>query len=407
MPRALRWPLALVGLALALGSARAARAQERCAGADACAAAAERARSGRDLATARVHLAAGCAAGADGLCVALGRMVARGAGGAADPLAASQLFEAACDRGHGPGCQALGRAAGDRSVAEAAFDRGCALGHGPSCVARASLHARRGAYGAGAALLAQGCGFGEALACALAPSFARAAEAAAAPAALAGEAARCHAGDHAACRARAQRLLTGIAATRDLPGAVALLRRDCRLVGQGGSAVSCFRLGALHEAGLGLQRNVPRALALFAVACDAGHGEACTRRARVWLPPITGPGPGVEGELLQALMVDQGLEEAPRDQSWRTEREGPEPADAEIDGWLARGCELGDAVGCRLAARRQGPSEAAAPLFERGCTLGDGPSCAELAARATGDERRTLRAIACRAGAPTCAPDAE
>lgn len=175
--------------------------------------------------------------------------------------------------------------------------------------------------------------------------------------------------DPQSCAEDAMRRPSGAA---DAKEAVPQLELSCRL----GDPVSCSMLGVASELGLGVQRDLRRAAALYRRACESGNARGCANL----------------GELLL-----QGA--------------GPLVSPAAV-GHLKHACALGQGRSCQILGRAHaegliGSPLDAVPFYERACALGSSAGCvglADLVARglAPGGEARALElsAAACGRGDP-------
>ena len=87
----------------------------------------------------------------------------------------------------------------------------------------------------------------------------------------------CLEGDAIACTSLGAMYANGIGVTRDLARALSLLQQAC----DGGEMRGCFGLGLLYSSGQGVTQDLARALSLFQQVCDDGLVEACQEGARV------------------------------------------------------------------------------------------------------------------------------
>jgi TPR repeat protein len=117
----------------------------------------------------------------------------------------------------------------------------------------------------------------------------------------------------------------------------------------------CFQRATAYEKGTGVAANRDIAAAYYQLACDKGHGPACSELGD-WLAV----GARLDRDEKRAVALDE------------------------------RACDLGHLRGCWLAANlyRQGSREPgavpkdtqrAAALLEKGCNAGDGANCSALA----------------------------
>jgi TPR repeat protein len=239
-----------------------------------------------------------CAAGDQDACFALGQqLLVKGNGSAArDPLAASGVFVAACEKGHGGACLELSRLRTqglggpiDVEAAAAAAREACNRGLQPGCaiVALNALFAygQRRDPGLAHTLAKQseaatrkGCAAKDGLHCALLAELADAGL-------IAGGAAAAH-----AFYDQAHRLLEPRCAREDgiaclwlskgeSKAATTALRRACEL----GVARACSGLGARLLYGIGADRDTTQAIASWKAACAGNDPWACNALcARYW-----------------------------------------------------------------------------------------------------------------------------
>ncbi len=65
-----------------------------------------------------------------------------------------------------------------------------------------------------------------------------------------------------------------------------------------GSAISCYELGFIYNAGKGVNKDYEKARQFYTVSCNAGFARACTR-----LGLLYGKGHGVKVDMKKAIML--------------------------------------------------------------------------------------------------------
>ena len=144
-----------------------------------------------------------------------------------------------------------------------------------------------------------------------------------------------------------------------------------------GHAMACANLAALHERGLGVPRDLPRAARLYRQACDAGLGIPCAA-----LGVLHANGAGVPQDDAAAFALYQ------------------------------RSCTLGHAHGCTLVGLSHDGGfgverswDSAVDAYRQGCTRGDAGGCLTLGGRLAGTRRPEKVAEAVELYAHACSLD--
>lgn len=247
-----------------------------------------------------------CDKGNADACYALAWTMNRFGDGPADKAQAIALFDRNCRAGHRPSCSSAADNIRDTVGASdprfAAYqDLACKAGDVFSCLSRARVREREGAEGRAAAITLY-----ERACAANAYACTRAADLRSHPAV----ATRCESGDQQACLTLAGWMATKDGAFEDLPRAAQLYTAACdagvidgclpagRLlieadgISPGNAAAAraeaylaractaaggpaCTELAEALVAGTALSQDIPRAMALYADACDAGSKSAC------------------------------------------------------------------------------------------------------------------------------------
>lgn len=356
-------------------------------------------------------------------CTSLGELVLAGVGVPQDAVRGEALLTEGCDAQDWWGCHQLGRlrwAAGNTAGAVALFEAACSHDIPQSCTALAdALFAGEGVgkdIARAATLYGESCSDRHTQSCAtLAGLYARGVGVPQSAIAAVGlYQTACNAGDVRSCHDLATLYAEGSGVQVDADAAITLLDAACaaryapscsamgtlylegRLVDRdpeeglrllrtgcdGGDLLGCVSLGRLHEAGTGVARDLDYAATVYAQACEASLGVGCT----AW------------GRLAEGAAV-------------------PEPEKALM--LYMRGCQQGDAEGCRQLAGRyvrgegvdRDPARAVA-LLQQGCTGKDAESCrllgdafaeGELAQARDAAQAEALYGQACALGsAPAC-----
>jgi hypothetical protein len=149
--------------------------------------------------------------------------------------------------------------------------------------------------------------------------------------------------DPASCADLALMYVSGVGVTKDLKKAVELYLRACDL----GSSVGCDQAGMRLEDGLGATKDEAKAVSLYQKACDLAKPDACTNLAR---------------------MLANG---------WGVAKDDGKAVDA-----LTRACNLGDPGGCSnlgfFYVKGRGVTEDHArgvSLLRKGCLAGNKWGC--------------------------------
>lgn len=401
-----------------------------------------------------------CRAGVGMACGNLGTLLARTGRPRFDQAEGLALMERGCSIGSASACLKFGRAllpldqAGlrpDARAATAAFDRGCDLNDPQACenlvrilvegwggrtdLSRARRVALRGCqelqnssscralaidlsgndrfHLQAVRWLASACRYGDTLACLIGPLLLVSGPRADIPTReerVARLPADCTTGDGDACSEYGQLLSEGLGLPKDMDRAVALFRQGCQLE----SGDACMRLGALASRGEAIPRDLPTAANLYRKACELDNGEACYRLASATRIGAGVPQNSRAADRLTAQACDMGhqpacievagvLAERSDHSSTST---GMEPEIALLD----RGCSAGNSASCREAAsllvRRPGAPVELAQRFERSlgysrkaCEIDGGSNCAVTADPAALNRLRQIREMIARCAA--------
>ena len=275
------------------------------------------------IAASHVFLAA-CEKGHAGACLELGRFRAQGLGGPVDPEAAAAATREACNRGLEPACATVALnaffATGQRrdsglahtlaKQAEVATRKGCAAKDGMLCALLAEL-ADAGLVAGGTAasrafheqaqrLLEPRCARDDGIAC----LWLSRGESQAATTALRRA---CELGVTRACGGLGGRLLYGLGVDRDTTQAIASLKTACA----GSDPWACTALCARYWAGQSVTKDVSaarpfcdRAISLYTRSCDLGSGEGCATLARFYQEGVSVPVDQPRATALYSSSVD-------------------------------------------------------------------------------------------------------
>ena len=260
------------------------------------------------VAASGVFLAA-CEKGHAGACLELARLRAQGLGGPIDLEAAAAATREACNRGLEPACATVALnalfAAGQRrdsglahalaKQSEAATRKGCAAKDGMYCALLAELAdaglvaggvpASRAFYEQARRLLEPRCARDDGIAC----LWLSKGESKAATTALRRA---CELGVTRACSGLGSRLLYGLGVDRDTTQAIASWKTACAGNDQWACAALCARYGAAQSAAKDAAAARPfceRAIALYTRSCDLGSGEGCATLARFYQDGVSVP----------------------------------------------------------------------------------------------------------------------
>jgi len=191
----------------------------------------------------------------------------------------------------------------------------------------------------------------------------------------------CDAGDGDRCAALGMHHYLARGVPLSYAIASSLFRRACDDLH---SAAGCYALGRATFAGNGVQRDRPRALALFDRSCKGGFDQGCVRFARMLR---AGDAIAID-EKRAATIEEKACDDGDMDgcadvgddhaQGWGLVRD----ADAATRDWK-RACEGGFGYGCwSLAQAMTGGSESDVEdqiaLYDKGCKLGSGEACDSL-----------------------------
>lgn len=276
-----------------------------------------------------------CDAGEQNGCVNLGALSRYGLGGPLDPERAYQLFEGACKSGNAGGCGEFGTmlwlgkgVKRDRTEADRLLVQACDWGEADSCIVRASN------------LLAR-------------PDTANAAF---------GELDKlCTAGIGQGCDALAGAYFRGQGAPKDEIKGTELQRRACEGTNLDEKAsYSCVSLAVNQMDGRGVAKNEAQGAQTLKGLCDRGQKLACEYYGWAQIA-----GRGVSASPAEGLARFEGLCR---------------------DGW-ASGC--GSAATALFGKKNAGDDRRGFELSQRGCTLGDANSCS-IAADASLNGRGTI-----------------
>jgi TPR repeat protein len=273
------------------------------------------------IAASGVFLAA-CEKGHAGACLELGRMRTQGLGGPVDLEAAAAATREACNHGLEPACAIVALnalfATGQRrdsglahtlaKQAEAATRKGCAAKDGMLCALLADL-ADAGLVAGGAAasrafyeqahrLLEPRCARDDGIAC----LWLSKGESQAATTALRRA---CELGVTRACSGLGGRLLYGLGVDRDATQAIVSWKNACA----GNDRWACNALCARYWSGQSKEATAARpfcerAISLYTRSCDLGSGEGCATLARFYQEGVSVPVDQARAATLTASSIE-------------------------------------------------------------------------------------------------------
>jgi TPR repeat protein len=301
----------------------------------------------KDPVAAAAANAQACDAGVIDACSELAVAMSQGNGVTVDPPGGAAKQQAACDAGSPLACTRIGRArlvgdnvARDPGAAATLFERSCNAGEPTACAALSAAYSRGdgvqkdGRRAVRYALLAcragGDCGQGDAV------------EAARLGETLAG----CDGGDQVQCTSAGTALSEARRPLSEREVGIALLKDACT----SGRPDACATMGARHEEGLSVPRDLRIAAEFHDKACNGGILASCSRAGALY-----------------------------------ASGEGPEKSREKAAAAYAKVCGSGDAAGCRNQAEQllQGGIEGALSngasqgrdLFQTRCDGGDGLAC--------------------------------
>jgi len=342
-----RWPSLSAALLLLAGAGAACRGgpSPRAAREAACAA-------GEGAACARLaaELEALCSSSEAGACRDLAGHHLAGRTGRVDRLRAVRLYEKACETGEGSACREAAAFDPETPRAERLLQAGCDLDDAPSC---SDLLAELRTAGREPER---------------AEALFRTAET------LHGEA--CASGRAEGCMGLGR--LYALVAPADEAKAAPFLLEAARMLSErceGGEAAACLQLAAAHQDGAGVQFDLDRQRSLVERACALGDPRGCAEAAASYTASETPDDDPKAPALYERACLAGVIQRQPcREAGFLYVDGAVVPADkARAARLLERGCALGDAPSCWMAAGmlREGDGVARDPA--RAAELVDGP----------------------------------